>query len=135
MTRSFAKGFLYQALTDIYWKPDIFLFTISLIDLKMFFISVKYFSTTAFNPFFIFKKQPSFFEVFCKRTCYEKFNKLNRKTPVLESLFNKVAGLTNFSGKHLCWSLFFIKSQIFRPATLVKRDSNTGVFLWNLQDF
>ena len=33
-----------------------------------------------------------------------------------------------FTGKHLCWSLFFIKR---RPATLLKREvfSNTGVFL------
>ena len=29
----------------------------------------------------------------------------------------------NFTGKHLCWSLFFNK-----PATLLKRDSNTPVF-------
>ena len=35
----------------------------------------------------------------------------NRKAPVLESLFNE------------------------RPATLLKRDSNTGVFLWALRNF
>ena len=35
----------------------------------------------------------------------------------------------NFSGKHLCWSLFLIKWQDFCLATLLKRDSNTGVFL------
>ena len=29
----------------------------------------------------------------------------------------------NFTGKHLCWSLF------------LKRDSNTGLFLWNLLIF
>ena len=34
--------------------------------------------------------------------------------------------LQNFSGKHLHWSLF---------QTLFKRDSNTGVFQWNLQSF
>ena len=34
----------------------------------------------------------------------------------------------NFTGKHLCWRLFLIKLQAFRPATLLKRDSNTGVF-------
>ena len=35
------------------------------------------------------------------------------------------------AGKHLCWSLFLIKLQALglRPATLLKRDSNTGVFL------
>ena len=40
----------------------------------------------------------------------------------------------NFTGKHLCWSLFFKKLQAFRPATLLKRDSYTGVFLWNLRN-
>ena len=33
---------------------------------------------------------------------------------------------SNFTGKHLCWSLFFTKSQAFRPATLLKRDSYIG---------
>ena len=35
----------------------------------------------------------------------------------------------NFTGKHLCWSLFLIKLQAFMPPTLLKIDSNTGVFL------
>ena len=53
------------------------------------------------------KKQPP--EVFCRnRFCY-KFRKIHRKTPVPESLFNKVAGL--------------------RPATLLQKDSGTAVFL------
>ena len=34
-----------------------------------------------------------------------------------------------FTGKNLCWSFFLIKWQAFRPATLLKRDPNTGVFL------
>ena len=32
-----------------------------------------------------------------------------------------------FTGKQLCWRLFLIKA--FRPATSLKRDSNTSVFL------
>ena len=32
-----------------------------------------------------------------------------------------------FNGKHLCWSLFLIKLQAFRHATLLKK--GTGVFL------
>ena len=32
-----------------------------------------------------------------------------------------------FPRKHLCCSIFLIKLQAFRPATLLKRDSNTGV--------
>ena len=35
----------------------------------------------------------------------------------------------NFTGKHLCWSLFLIELQTFKPGTLLKRESYTGVFL------
>ena len=35
----------------------------------------------------------------------------------------------NFTGKHLCWSIFLLKQQNFWLATLSKRNSNTGVFL------
>ena len=41
----------------------------------------------------------------------------------------------NFSGKSLCWSLFLIELQALRPAALLKRDSNTDDFLWNLKKF
>ena len=34
-----------------------------------------------------------------------------------------------FTGKHLCQSLFFNKVTGLRPATLLKRDSSTSVFL------
>ena len=33
----------------------------------------------------------------------------------------------NFAGKRVCWSFFLIKLQAWGPATLLKRDSNTGV--------
>ena len=48
-------------------------------------------------------------EVFCKKDVLEKFCKTRSKTPVAESLFNKVTGL--------------------RPANLSKRGSGTAVFL------
>ena len=41
----------------------------------------------------------------------------------------------NFTRKRLCWSLFLIKLPAWRPVTLLKRDSNIGVFLWHLQNF
>ena len=47
-------------------------------------------------------------------------------------MFFKIAVLKKFSiftGKHLCLSLFLIKMQGFMLAALLKRDSNTGVFL------
>ena len=41
----------------------------------------------------------------------------------------------NFTGRHLCWSLFLNKVTSLRPGTLLNRVSNTGVFLWNLTRF
>ena len=38
-----------------------------------------------------------------------------------------------FTGKYLCWSLFLTKLQAWRPAILLKRNSNLGVCLWILQ--
>ena len=35
----------------------------------------------------------------------------------------------NFTGKHLCWSLFLIELQTFKLAALFKRDSNTDFSL------
>ena len=50
--------------------------------------------------------------------------------------------ISNFTGKHLCWNLFFNKVTSLRPATLFKKSSSTGfpeniakffrtAFLWN----
>ena len=36
---------------------------------------------------------------------------------------------TIFIGKNLRWRLFLVKFQAFRLATILNRDSNTGVFL------
>ena len=47
-------------------------------------------------------------------------------------MFFKVVVLKSyaiFAGKLLRWSLFLIKFQSFRSATLLKRNSNRGVFL------
>ena len=41
----------------------------------------------------------------------------------------------SFTEKQLRWSHFLIELPTFRPAALLKRDSNTDVFLWNLQNF
>ena len=60
-------------------------------------------------------RSQTFFEI---GRCSWKFRKFPRKTVTSESLINKVAGL-----------------QAFRPALLLKRDSYTGVFLWNLRNF
>ena len=52
------------------------------------------------------KQQP---EAFCKKRFSKIFRKFHRKTPV--------------------WSLYLIKLQAFKPATLLERDFNTGAFL------
>ena len=41
----------------------------------------------------------------------------------------------NFTGKHICWSLFFNKVAGLGLQLYQKRDSNTGVFMWNLLNF
>ena len=54
---------------------------------------------------------------------------------LISQMFFKIGVLKNFTictGKHLCWSLFLMKLQAWRPATLLKIDSNTGVYLWML---
>ena len=40
-------------------------------------------------------------EVFCKKKMFLKFRKFHKKTPVLESLFNEVAGLKTYCEEHL----------------------------------
>ena len=53
-------------------------------------------------------------------------------------MFFKIGVLRNiaiFTEKHLCWSLFLIKLQALRAATLFKTDFSTGVFLWILRNF
>ena len=40
-----------------------------------------------------------------------------------------------FTEKHMCWNLFLIKLQSSRPATLLRKHSDKGVFLWILQNF
>ena len=58
------------------------------------------------------KLQKQSFADILQNRCFEKFRKFRIKTPVLKSLF-----------------------KAWRPATLRRKDSNTGVFLWNLRNF
>ena len=59
------------------------------------------------------QKQPP--EEFFKKMCPSKFCKLHKKTPVLETFFNKVAAI--------------------HPASFLKRVSSTSAFLWSLRNF
>ena len=65
------------------------------------------------NAFSFAQKQPA--EVFSEKRCSRKFRDIHRK--------------------NLCWSLFLVKLQTFRPSTLVRRDFNIGIFLWVLRNF
>ena len=55
-------------------------------------------------------------------------NELNVRSSHWNSSVKNVAfrNFASFTGKQLCWSLFLIKFQTFRPAALWKRDSNTS---------
>ena len=56
-----------------------------------------------------------------------------KEPPELICKKDALKNMANFTGKHLCLSLL-IKLQAFRPATLLKRHSNTGVFQWILRN-
>ena len=69
---------------------------------------------------------------------YHKVKKcLNSRTSHQKCSLEK-AVLKNFAiftGKHLCQSLLLIDLRASRPATFLKRESDTGVFLLILQNF
>ena len=53
-------------------------------------------------------------------------------------MFLNIGVLKNFAiftRKHLCWSLFLIQLQSTSPATILKRNSSIGIFLWTLPNF
>ena len=53
-------------------------------------------------------------------------------------MFFKIAilkNLTIFIRKDFCWTLFLIKLQAWRPALLLKRDTNTDITLWILRNY
>ena len=57
---------------------------------------------------------------------------LNKVTKLPKEVIYKKTALgyfAIFTGKHRCWSLFFITLQTFTPGTLLTGNSNTGVFL------
>ena len=67
----------------------------------------------------------------------DKFNFTLRSSCSQMSFKIGVLNFKNFAtfrGKHLFWSLFLITLQVFRPGLLIKRDSNTAVFLWILRN-
>ena len=70
-----------------------------------------------------------------KRVLHYVFNFQKQSFADVIHKIGALENFSNFTGKHLSRSLFLIKLQAWRPATLLKRDSDTGVFLWNLRNF
>ena len=68
------------------------------------------------------------------------FNLLLQKSPTIDDVLLNTEGATRdifknfaiFTGKHLRLSLFLIKMQTLRPASLLKRDYTTGLFPMNI---
>ena len=55
---------------------------------------------------------------------------------VQKQLFPDVLkNFTIFTRKYLCWNLFVLQLQSSSPATILKSNSSTGVFLWILPNF
>ena len=94
--------------------------------------------------FWIFAAANTFFQlnlVFIADSCTDIRSKLLWKyeLSLISNHWNSsvkkgvIGNAANFTGKRQCWSLFLIELQDFRPAVILKRDSNTDVFLWNLK--
>ena len=62
----------------------------------------------------------------CDVMCVQYVQKQPQEVFFKEGVRKNFANLTE---KHLCWSLFLIKMEARGPATLLKRDSNTDLFL------
>ena len=96
-----------KIILQIFWFISFLdFFFYSLFLLKCFLFLDKTYNNQNQEGFIIFQK------------CSPKCRKFYRKTRVLETVFNEVARL-----------------QTFRPVSLLRRDSNIGVFPWNLWNF
>ena len=77
----------------------------------------------------------------CRSSCQEVlYNKKAFRKAAACKLPSKVGLLkkfAKFTGKHLCWSLFFNINKVTgsRPAALLQRNSSTGAFLCILRNF
>ena len=72
--------------------------------------------------------------LFLPRTPVETWVKRQKQPPKLLCKKDVFRNFASFTGRQLCWSLFLIELQTFRPAALLEIDSNTDVFLCDLQD-
>ena len=66
------------------------------------------------------KEQKEPLKVFCKKSFIRNFRKFHKKTPMLESLFDKVAGLQTFIKKRLQHSCFPSRFTKFLGTVILK---------------
>ena len=105
-----------------YFPEDLFTFTKEILNVELLFL----------------RCEQDYYIIICQRRSnknLQHFYRSSRSQMFLEiGVFKDFA---NFTGKHLCWSLFLIKLQVWRaydvrpgePTMLLKRDSKTCVFL------
>ena len=70
------------------------------------------------------------------RTCLTQ--SVNNLFSIIKICYLNLGVLKNFAiftGKHVCWSHFLIKLQAWRPANLLKKDSNRSAFFWISRNF
>ena len=72
--------------------------------------------------------------LFLRRAHVETRVKRQKQLPKLLCKKDVFRNFAIFTGRQLCWSLFLIELQTFRPAALLEMDSNADVFVWDLQD-
>ena len=74
--------------------------------------------------------------IFCVVEIYvsQLIHVLGSKNSRLEVFYKKeiLKTFPKFTGKHLCWRLFFNKVADLRSAISLNRDFGTGIFLYNL---
>ena len=66
--------------------------------------------------------------------CFSQLSTVRSSRPEVFCYKDVLKNFTKFTGNYSCQSLFFNKVADLRPATLLKRDPGTGVFLWILQN-
>ena len=69
---------------------------------------------------------------FCNFSLFKKLQKLQSSDSFFFFKVGALRNFANFPGKNLRQSLFLLR---FKASNFLKRDSSTGVFLWNLQNF
>ena len=88
------------------------------------------------NVFLFFFHLKNFRSLLCSTLFSFSLSSRHKSTHQRCSIVKTVLkNLQHSQGNTLCWSYFIIKFQVWRPATLSKRESKRDVFLWILGYF